>query len=228
MTLPGVVTAAADASAAVGAGAGPVAGAALAGAAAGLGVAVPLGAIGVLLLEEGRRGRRAAASAACAVASVDALYAAAATALGARLAGALAAWEPWTRAGAALVLVAVAVRGLLGLRRPLPEAGVETGAAVGRRGAAGTFLRFAALTLVNPMTALYFAALVTGGGGPGGPAEGGAFVAGVLVASLGWQLLLAAAGVSMGARLSPTARRLTYCAGYGLVLHYAVRLGWPV
>ncbi|GAA2791634.1 hypothetical protein GCM10010505_18990 [Kitasatospora aburaviensis] len=211
--------------------------AALAGVGAGLGVAVPLGAVGVLLLEEGRRGRAAAVSAACAVAFVDMAYAALATALGSRLASILSGWEGWARAAAAVVLVLVAVRGLLGLRREPaadPPAGPrDAGAAVvAPAGPGRVFLRFAALTAVNPTTALYFAALVTGGGGGAlsggsyGAATGAAFVAGVLAASLTWQQLLAAVGVSLGARLSPRVRRVTYCVGYGLVVYYAVRTAW--
>ncbi|MFJ9951779.1 LysE family transporter [Kitasatospora sp. NPDC091207] len=215
--------------------------AALAGVGAGLGVAVPLGAVGVLLLEEGRRGRAAAVSAACAVAFVDAAYAALATALGSRLASTAAGWEAWARTGSAVVLTAVAVRGLLGLRRPVAAAGAAGGAGAsggpgtpGGPGASGTpggpvraFLRFTALTAVNPTTALYFAALVTGGGGPRGGAGGAAFVAGVLAASLLWQQVVAVVGVSVGARLSPRARRLSFCVGYGLVVFYAVRTAWP-
>ncbi|MFE2723583.1 LysE family transporter [Kitasatospora sp. NPDC059327] len=212
--------------------------AALAGVGAGLGVAVPLGAVGVLLLEEGRRGRAAAVSAACAVAFVDAAYAALATALGSRLASTAAGWEAWARAGSAVVLTAVAVHGLLGLRRPAAAVGASGGpggaGASGGPGGAGAFggpgrafLRFTALTAVNPTTALYFAALVTGGGGPRGGAGGAAFVAGVLAASLLWQQVVAAVGVSVGARLSPRARRLSFCVGYGLVVCYAVRTAWP-
>ncbi|MEU6239091.1 lysine transporter LysE [Kitasatospora sp. NPDC047058] len=216
-------------------------GAWVAGAGAGLGVAVPLGAVGVLLLEEGRRGRAAAVSAACAVAFVDMVYAALATALGVRLAPVLAGWEGWARAVSAAVLMVVALRGLLGLRRmPVTAGAGEAGRGVGEGaapagGPARTFLRFAGLTAVNPTTALYFAAFVTGGGGPGGGPGGGltsgfgavAFVAGVLLASLTWQQLLAAVGVSLGSRLSPRARRLTYCAGYGLVAYYALCMAWP-
>jgi arginine exporter protein ArgO len=90
----------------------------LAGGAAGLGVAVPLGAVGVLLLEEGRRGRRVAASAATAVALVDLCYAALAVTVGPRVAAALAHWEVWTRTVSAALLAVIAVRGLLSLRRP--------------------------------------------------------------------------------------------------------------
>ncbi|WP_371493468.1 hypothetical protein OG871_39080 [Kitasatospora sp. NBC_00374] len=79
--------------------------------------------------------------------------------------------------------------------------------------------------MVNPTTALYFAAMVTGGGARvrGG---GAALRPGVCAASLTWQLFLAVVGVSMGACLSPKAPRLAYCAGYGLVGHYAVRPSW--
>ncbi|MFK8912270.1 lysine transporter LysE, partial [Streptomyces sp. YS-3] len=55
---------------------------AVAGAAAGLGVAMPVGAVGVLLVQEGMRDRRGAVAAASAVAVVDFAYAAVATALG--------------------------------------------------------------------------------------------------------------------------------------------------
>ncbi|MCX5214435.1 hypothetical protein OG689_35130 [Kitasatospora sp. NBC_00240] len=182
----------------------PLARALLAGGAAGLGVALPLGAVGVLLLEEGRRGWRAAAAAAAAVASADLLYAALAVTVGSRVAVLLAGWEVWTRALSATLLGAIAVRGLLSLRRPraqpaAPAAGVAEGvaegaseragsvggaggAAVGAGGAAPAFVRFLLLTLVNPATALYFVALVSAGGpgGGGGGGGGGGPVTGAL------------------------------------------------
>ncbi|GGV19623.1 hypothetical protein GCM10010495_38520 [Kitasatospora herbaricolor] len=172
----------------------------LAGGAAGLGVALPLGAVGVLLLEEGRRGWRAAAGAAAAVALADLLYAALAVSVGTRVSALLAGWEVWTRTASAALLGAIAVRGLLALLRPRERpherprerpcqsprarpgasaeegAGGVTGADDGgpRAGGAGrAFVRFLLLTLVNPATALYFVALVSAGGA-GGPGGGGA------------------------------------------------------
>ncbi|MFE4605372.1 hypothetical protein ACFRKE_31425 [Kitasatospora indigofera] len=174
----------------------------LAGGAAGLGVALPLGAIGVLLLEEGRRGWRAAAGAAAAVAVADLLYAALAVTVGSRLSALLAGWEAWTRAASAALLGVIAVRGLLALLRPRERRGAPAGAGAGvvtgagsegtageagdgggaasrgrgdsgAGGAAPAFVRFLLLTLVNPATALYFLALVSAGG-PGGPGGGGA------------------------------------------------------
>ncbi|MFD7169359.1 hypothetical protein [Streptomyces violascens] len=74
---------------------------AMAGAAADLGVAVPVGAVGVLLIQEGMRERRgamaAAAAVAAAVATVDLVYAALATALGPLVAEALSGVEAWRR-----------------------------------------------------------------------------------------------------------------------------------
>ncbi|OKI16373.1 hypothetical protein [Streptomyces sp. CB03911] len=222
----------------------------LAGGAAGLGVALPLGAVGVLLLEEGRRGWRAAAGAAAAVALADLLYAALAVTVGTRVSALLAGWEVWTRSASAALLGAIAVRGLLALLRPRerPGAPAEEGAGgvagagdggPGAGGAAPAFVRFLLLTLVNPATALYFVALVSAGGagGPGGAGgsgaatgalAGAAFAGGVFVASLAWQQVLAGLGALAGARLTgPVARTLTYGAGYGLVAYYAVRLALP-
>ncbi|WP_354644065.1 LysE family transporter [Kitasatospora camelliae] len=197
------------------------------GAAAGLGVAMPLGAIGVLLLQEGRRGWRTAASAAAAVAAVDGAYAAVAVLVGPQVARALDGWQGWVRLVSAVVLAVIAARGLLSLRHPAggpdgPDGSV--GSAGDRSGPGRAFVRFALLTLVNPLTALYFTALTTARGDAGG---GPVYVAAVFAASLLWQQLLAGAGALAGARLGPRARRLTYATGYGLVGFLALRLAWP-
>ncbi|MCP3821223.1 LysE family transporter [Streptomyces sp. A3M-1-3] len=207
---------------------------ALAGAAAGLGVAMPVGAVGVLLIQEGMRGRRGAVAAAAAVAVVDMVYAAVATALGPLVATALSGSEGWVRLVSAAVLLVIAVRGLLASRRahdPVPAAeGCPAGEGAGARvGAVRTFTRFAALTLINPTTALYFAALTTAQGASlvGGGA-GAVFVAGVFVASLVWQQLLVAASSFAGSRISATARAWTFRTGYGLVALYAVKIALPL
>ncbi|MFK0191979.1 hypothetical protein [Kitasatospora sp. NPDC090308] len=267
----------------------------VAGALAGLGVALPLGAIGVLLLQEGRRGWAPAAGAATAVATVDGAYAAAAVLAGPQVATLLTGHETAVRAASALLLAAIAAHGLLGLRRsaatapagpavPAEPAGpVAPGVSAAPVVAAGpvapaapaapvvpaepaapavsvepavltvpavsvepavltvpavpaasampgrasvvarSFLRFALLTAVNPTTALYFTALITGRGSAAGDGST-AFVVGVFLASLAWQQVLAAAGALAGSRLGPRARRLTHAAGYGLVAVFAVRL----
>jgi len=196
--------------------------AALAGAAAGLGVAVPVGAVGVLLLQESLRGRRAAVAGACAVAGVDLLYACAAVLLGPHLSGALADREAWVRLGAALVLGVIAVRGVLAGVRPSAS---ESPSAAGAR---QTFVRFAGLTLVNPTTALYFTALTAGQGRALEHSGGLVFVLAVFAASLVWQQLLVAAGSLAGTRIGVRARSWTFRVGYGIVAAYAVRLALPL
>ncbi|MFJ2741141.1 LysE family transporter [Streptomyces sp. NPDC087440] len=198
---------------------------ALAGAAAGLGVAVPVGAMGVLLIQEGMRERRNAVAAASAVAVVDLAYAAAATALGPLVASALSGVEAWVRLVSAAVLLVIAVRGLWASRRPAP---VEDSPA-GRGGATRTFTRFVALTVINPTTALYFAALTTAQGTTlDGPGPGALFVAGVFLASFCWQQLLVAVAGFAGARISPTVRAWTFRVGFGLVAVYAVKIALPL
>ncbi|MER8094078.1 hypothetical protein [Streptomyces goshikiensis] len=86
---------------------------ALSGAAAGLGVAMPMGAMSVLLLQEAIRERRAAVAAAAGVAAVDLGYAALATALGPWVAAHVTPAEAWIRLAASAILLTIATRGLL-------------------------------------------------------------------------------------------------------------------
>src|SRR3954451_22980481 len=130
-----------------------------AGALAGLGVALPLGAVGVLVVQGGITGGwRPAAAAGTGVALVDGAYAALAVAAGTGVAGALAGRERLVQVAGAVVLVAVAVRGLLALRRPVEPSGAAGGSVPHRR----VLLRFVALTAINPTTAVYFVVLTAG------------------------------------------------------------------
>jgi arginine exporter protein ArgO len=225
----------------------------LAGAAAGLGVAMPMGAMGVLLLQEAVRRYRTAVAAAAGVALVDLLYAGAATALGPWVASRVTPVEAWLRLTSAAVLLTLAAHGLLTSRRatasgpsPDPATGPRStpdpalapdvgrgragaGIAAEPRGAWRVFGRFVGLTAVNPTTALYFAALTTAQGASlrtGGAAA--AFLVGVGGASLLWQQALVALGGLAGARISGTARLWTFRLGHGLVAAYAVRIALPL
>ncbi|MFJ9932804.1 LysE family transporter [Streptomyces virginiae] len=216
---------------------------ALAGAAAGLGVAMPMGAMSVLLLQEAMRHRRTAMAAATGVAVVDLGYAALATAVGPWVASHISPVEAWVRLASAAILLAIAARGLAGARETPPDAvtGADDPAAPAAAGpaAAGrtvtglrparTFARYVALTAINPTTALYFAALTTAQGATlgSGPA-GAAFLVGVGVASLLWQQSLVALGSLVGARVSATARVWTFRLGYGLVAAYALKIAFPL
>ena len=217
-----------------------------AGLAAGLGIALPLGAIGVLILREGvERGIRAASVAALAVATVDFGYALVAVVVGERIAEALSGLERVVQLVGALaltVVVAIGVRDLLrSVRRsersepserrqpPDPSEPSERSERpepaelpVGYR---RTFVRFVGLTALNPMTAVYFVALTAGlAQRLSGPGAGAAFVGGVFLGSLAWQMVLAIGGGTAGSRMSEPVRIGVSLAGYAIVAGYAVKL----
>lgn len=192
----------------------------LIGALAGLGVAMPLGAIGVLLIREGVvAGFRRAAAGAVAVGLIDTAYCVLAV-----TAGALAqSWIEQLGAIPALVsgmiLVALGIAGLIRAdRAPTTPPG-----AVRARSSIGLFVRFAGLTAVNPATLLYFVALAaTLNSSLGLDGSTVAFVAGVGIASVGWQLGLVGVGAVLGRRLQPSGQRRLSMLGSGIVLALGV------
>ncbi len=203
-----------------------------AGLLAGLGIALPLGAIGVLIVREGvERGLRCAVPAALAVAVVDLAYALVAVVLGARVAAALAGWERTIQlvgAAALVVVVVLGVRGTLRIARASGEAGPTADTLPGADDPLPTthvFARFVALTAINPMTAVYFVALTAGLSQQlTGTGSGAAFAAGVFVGSAAWQLVLAVGGSVAGGRMTSRVRVGVSLVGYGIVALYALRL----
>jgi arginine exporter protein ArgO len=192
----------------------------VAGIVAGLAVAVPLGAIGVLIVDLGIRGGfRPAFLAGLGTATADGLYAVLAAAAGAAVGAFLSPAQHTIRLVAAAVLGAVAILGLLALRRP---AAARAAPPASRR----LVLRFVALTAVNPTTAATFAGLMIGLPAVARAGTGARvlFVAGAFAASLAWQSTLAAGGALLGHRLSSRARAITTIAGQLLVLALALRL----
>ncbi|MFG2231011.1 LysE family transporter [Streptomyces sp. NPDC048723] len=212
----------------------------LAGAAAGLGVAMPMGAMSVLLLQEAMRDRRTAAAAAAGIAAVDLGYAALATALGPWVASHISPVEAWVRLASAVILLVIAVRGLSGAspapasapaQAPAPASDQAPAPASAPPPArpARAFARYVGLTALNPTTALYFAALTTAQGAAlgTGPA-GAAFLLGVGAASLLWQQALVTLGSLAGTRVPDGARVWTFRLGYGLVAAYALKIAFPL
>ena len=199
----------------------------LTGVTAGLAVAMPLGAIGILVLQQAMtRGARSGAAGAAGVAAVDTGYAVVAVVAGAWVAAGLAGHESVVRlagAGVLAVVAAVGIRGVLA-GRAATQVGVGPGAGPGR-GPAATFARFVALTAVNPLTAGAFAVVAAGFSDRWATtADKVAFVVGVAVASLVWQLALVAAGVLLGARAGARGRTGLGLIGFGLVGVLAVLL----
>src|SRR3954453_15430937 len=134
-----------------------LAGPALSGLVAGWGVAVPLGAIGVLLVDLGMRaGLRGASGAAAAGGPADRLFAGVAAVAGSAAAALLEPHQRALRLAAAAVLAAVAGMSLRGARR---RARARTGAGPAP---AEPYAGFLGLTAVNPTTVVSFAALIAG------------------------------------------------------------------
>ncbi|HEX5532745.1 MAG TPA: LysE family transporter [Actinomycetales bacterium] len=205
------------------------------GVVAGLGVALPLGPVGILLLQEGiTRGRRAGLAAATGVAAVDGVYAVLASIFGGALAGLLYGHEHTVRLVAAVVLGAVAVHGLARVAKSrrsvvgdLNAGGTDAEASplnVRGRRPASSFVRFAALTAVNPLTIVYFVTVTTALGAAAGAAGVAVFALGVLVASWSWQAVLAVAGSGAGRLLLGRGRSALPAVANTLVLVLAVGL----
>ncbi|MET8254699.1 LysE family transporter [Micromonospora sp. NPDC005197] len=197
----------------------------LAGLVAGYGVAVPVGAIAVLVLGlSARTSFRVGAAGALGVATADGFYATIAVLGGAAIAGLIAPVAGPLRVVAAVVLLALAAHGAWRALRPRPTA---TAPSVGRgmdtpvRAYAGVL----ALTLLNPATVVYFAALVFGRGdtAEAGPVAAALFVLGAFVASASWQLLIAGGGTLVGRLLAgPRGRRATALASSMIIAGLAV------
>lgn len=188
---------------------------------AGYGIAVPVGAIAVLIVEVGIRcGFRCAFFAGAGAATADLVYAAVAVIGGAALAEPVQSIDEPLRIGSAVVLAVIAVVGLRGVGRmqesieiPFPD----------RRELASTFARFVGLTIINPTTIVYFAAVIVGLGVANdmSAAEGLLFVVGAFVASLSWQSLLAGVGAFAGDRLSDRTQTVAVILGNLVILGFA-------
>lgn len=196
----------------------------LAGAIAGYGIAIPVGPIAVLILEIGvRHGFGQAASAGAGTATADGFYATLAAFFGAVVATVLAPIIVPARFAGAALLVVLGTRSLLAAKNLSPDAEIADRSQPSRVRTYGTFL---GLTIVNPMTFLYFSALVLGLPAlSDDPAARLAFVIGAVGASLSWQLGLAFVGATLHGRMSHRARRWTQVIGGLIVLAYAVKIG---
>jgi len=178
-----------------------VTGTLIAGLLAGYGVAIPVGAIGVLIVGLAARNSLAVgAGAGLGAATADGIYATLAVLGGAALARLVAPIATPLRLVSAAVLVAIAVRGAITAirhhRQPARAAEVRTGLGTPLRAYAGVL----ALTLLNPATIVYFAALVLGRQASGSlsAAASAVFVVAAFLASASWQLLLAGGGSLIG------------------------------
>lgn len=199
----------------------------VAGLLAGYGVAIPMGPIGVLIVGlTARTSLRVGAGAALGVAAADGLYALLAVLGGGALAGLIEPVATPLRWLAALVLAVLAVRTSLAAVRHYRDPVAAPRAGPGLGTPVRAFLGLLGLTALNPMTVVYFAALVLGrraGDGLGAAGEV-AFVLAVFAASASWQLLLVGGGRLVGRLLAgPRGRLATALIASALI---AVLAGW--
>lgn len=186
---------------------------------AGYGIAIPVGAIAVLIVDTSlRKGFAHAFVAGVGAATADLLYAALAVGGGVALSQAVGSAGDWFRVASALVLVLIAIRGFLRARAGESQEGVEPGRS--ERALGRTYLQFVGLTVINPTTIVYFAAVIIGLGVADDftPTQGVLFTLGAGLASLSWQTLLAGIGSVAGHRLGARARGLAALAGNLVVL----------
>jgi arginine exporter protein ArgO len=194
----------------------------LAGVVAGYGVAVPVGGIAVLIMGlSARTSWRVGAAAGLGAATADGIYALVAVLGGAAVAGLVAPIAtPLRWAGAAVLLALAGHTAVVALRRRRVTERSERPVTI-----RGAYAGVLGLTLLNPATVVYFAALVLGRGGSGG---GAGFVAGAFLASASWQLLIAGSGSLVGRLLTGDRGRLiTALVSSGVISVLAIRLLLP-
>ncbi|MEU6576727.1 LysE family transporter [Streptomyces sp. NPDC046805] len=200
----------------------------VAGLLAGYGIAVPVGAVATYLVSlTARTSLRTGACAALGVASADGLYALVAMLGGSALAAALRPVLTPLRWASALVLAALAVRGAVAALRRHRERGPALRPERPVPTPARAYLGLLGITLLNPTTVIYFAALVLGTRTTDAerPLSQGVFVLAAFAASASWQLFLAGGGALLGRALTGQRGRLvTALLSSGVILALAARM----
>ncbi len=193
------------------------------GALAGYGIAIPVGAVAILIVNTAIAcGFPTGFMAGAGAATADFTYALLAAVAGAALAALLEPINVPLRVGSGLVLMGLGAVGLIGIRRRTGDLAGEPEA----RSPVKMYMRFVGITLVNPLTVVYFTAFIIGRGTAGivnSPVTSIAFVAGAGLASLSWQSFLAGLGGLAGRRLTPRFRILATVIGNLLVVGLGVR-----
>ncbi|MEV6912989.1 LysE family transporter [Amycolatopsis sp. NPDC051071] len=202
----------------------------VAGLLAGYGIAIPVGAVATyLVVLTARTGLRIGAYAALGVATADGLYALVAVLGGSKLVPVIQPIAVPLRWVSVVVLLGLALHiGITGVRnfRDSAKAEVTQPVAIGPLKA---YVSLLGITLLNPTTVVYFAALVLGSEDMASStgAELVVFVIAAFVASASWQLLLAGGGAVLGKALTGRRGRLvTALASSALITVLGVRLLW--
>jgi len=193
---------------------------------AGYGIAIPVGAIAILIVDMGlRRGFPSGFMAGAGAATADFIYALLAVVAGATLALALAPYALGLRIASAIVLLLLGGYGLWQAWQ-IDDQQVGKITTENNQGLARIYLRFLGLTILNPLTIAYFGALILGrdAGATVTTLDRALFVLGAALASLSWQTLLAGLGSLANQRLSPRFQRITSIAGNLVVITLGLRI----
>jgi arginine exporter protein ArgO len=200
----------------------------VAGLLAGYGIAMPVGAVATYLVAlTARTSLKIGASAALGVATADGLYALIAAIGGSTLTHVIEPIMLPLRWASALVLIVLAARsGATAVsqyhKRQMAARTDEAPASPAR-----AYMGLAGITMMNPTTVIYFAALVLGSQTTAAPnhQEQAVFVLAAFAASASWQLILAGGGALLGQALTGNRGRLmTAMASSTLITALAIHL----
>jgi threonine/homoserine/homoserine lactone efflux protein len=190
---------------------------------AGYGIAIPVGAVSILIVNASMQADfRIGFMAGAGAASADFLYAVLAGVTGTAVTALLQPIAPALRIISGLVLIGL---GATAIAKGIRSAGsIEK--QVHAAGPLGTFVKFLGITLINPLTVVYFTALVLGRSPSArlGISAQVFFALGAGIASLSWQTLLAGLGGIARNRLSQRFRVWATILGNLLVLGLGVRV----
>lgn len=196
----------------------------LSGIVAGYGIAIPVGPIGILILELGlRRGFRIAWSAGAGAASADLIYATVAAFAGTFLVSVLKPYAPVLRVVSAIGLIALGAWLLYRVRRA-PDRTDKT--RFRATSCVQTYGMVLGLTLLNPVTVTYFTTLILGMQANSSYSASSAvlFVFGAFLASLSWQSLIASIGGLAHRRLSAKLQAVTFTIGNMVIIALGVAI----
>ena len=188
----------------------------------GFSIAAPVGPIGLLCIQRTlRSGRAAGLATGLGAATADACYGLLGAVGASSVAKALASSQRWLGLLGAAWLAYFAVRSL----RMAGQAATVAGTA-GPTAWRSAYASALGLTLANPITILFFAAVFAGLGLSPGVANAGWLVLGVFLGSAAWWLLLSSVVAALGHQLHPRSLRRIDLASGALLLGFAAWALW--
>ncbi|MBS2965858.1 LysE family transporter [Actinocrinis puniceicyclus] len=213
----------------------------VAGLLAGFGIAVQVGAITVLIITlSAHHSLRTGLAAGMGTATADGLYALLAVTAGAGVAALLRPIAGPMRLTAAGVLILIAVKGVTRALRLRPATAAQPENAADETNGAGgngpepalkrplrAYLQLLGLTILNPLTVIYFSVLVLGlhTGRAWSFTDRSVFVLAIFAASAAWQAVLAVGGAVIGRALTSARGRLgSAIVGNSVIALLAVHL----